>query len=166
MIFFISGQAFVPALFSFETDARPWVILKKIIEFCLSNALIEPEHGAWLLSAFERRHEHPIRIVIGHGVDEDALFKAASEYYGVPLIHPDTLTIDPDRKDLLARNIQDSFDCMVIEANNDRMSVMSWNFYKTSIIPAALENITGKKTTLYLITCSHFDQLKACLFPQ
>lgn len=55
--------------------------LRRVVEFCSEHQLLNQNAAGWILSNYERWHDHPIRIVIQQAVDEIEMYKKAGEEF-------------------------------------------------------------------------------------
>ncbi len=130
-----------------------------MINLCLEFELFDKNTADRLLCFYDRYYESPFRIIIRH-VDEQKLYQAASKKYEIPMIDYESIDTSKDFSHILTKERQEYFNCLIIGCEDDVIQVITWNFFKTNVLPHALNNLTGKTVELYLINITGFDKLK------
>lgn len=140
--------------------------LEKLLEFCVEYELLDTESAAEIACYYDRHWESLIGIVVKSGVDEGQLFEVAASIHHLQLVTFDQLTVDKDAVNIIPLNHSRQLSCIPYAVNSSELSVVTSDWNRLEVVTKGMENLTGKKIRVSLITESDYTSLYESLVDQ
>ena len=133
--------------------------LKKLLEFCVENELLDSESSEMIACDYDRHWESAIDILVRCGVDERIMYEIAASIHHIKLVTLDQLSIDNNAVNCVPLNHASQLSCIPYSINSSELSVVTCDWNRLEVVTKGMANLTGKKIHADLITHSDYQSL-------
>ncbi len=133
--------------------------LQKLLNFCVDHELLDADSSNRIACEFDRYQDNISKIVIDCGVDERKLYEVAAMTSGLNLVSLNQICIDKDVFNCITLDKAIQLSCIPVSINAAKLAVVTCEWSRLEVVQKGMENLTGKKIDVDLVSYTDFQNL-------